>query len=98
MSDQPQITFSEAAQAVRLNALQMMRGHEQIARGAVEALENPACTLRVVQAALDGFLNSLELSNASLRLIDTMADMPLAEAGFEMMLGKIPQTGEPNHG
>jgi hypothetical protein len=96
--DHPPIIFSEAAQAVRRNVLEMMRGHELMARGAIEAMENPICTLRIIQAALVGFAGSLELTSASLNLIDDLSHMPLADVGFEMMLGAINETGESNRG
>lgn len=102
MFDEPdQPRFGDTAQQMRVDLITALKAYQVFCENAIELIERPNCTMRVIYAVVSGAGASLEVLRIPQTAIEQWADEPLSDVGLDMPLGKLPQLksqGDADHG
>ena len=97
--DPPRLPFGEACQQMRRDLIVTMQAYQVFSVHAIELIERPNCTLRIIREVVNGLASSLDAILMPQQALHDYSNELLADVGLDLPLGVIPkQTGEPNHG
>jgi hypothetical protein len=94
----PRQPFGEAVQDMRRDLIVTLSAFRIFCDNAIELTERPNVTMRAMYAILSGVGATLEMLRIPQAAIEQWAEEPLSDVGFDLPLGRLTQTGDPNHG